>query len=110
MGIILMLGVIIDINDVFVFDVVLYILLFSHVEYFIIFQETRLIIHVVPQSNQIHPLHYLAQLQVDHSQDIIFHISHLVHCPIFLLPARLHNQKDVGSIRPFIHYNILPAL
>ena len=54
---------------------------------------------MVPQSNQIHPIHNLAQLQVDHSQNIIFHFPHPVHCPLFLLSARIHNQEDVGSIK-----------
>ena len=57
----------------------------------ILLQETRLIIHVVSQPNQVNQIHYMAQLQMDYSKNSIFHISHSIHCPFLLFSSRLHN-------------------
>ena len=53
---------------------------------------------MVPQSNQVNPIHYLAQLQMDNSENYRLVDADCLPCPILLFITRLHNQEDVGGI------------
>ena len=53
---------------------------------------------MVLEPDQVDPLHHLAQLQVDHHQDLVLARPHRLPGPLLLLPARIFRQEDHGSL------------
>ena len=62
-------------------------------------QASGFLVHVVPESHQVHPLHHLAQLQVDHHQDPPLVSTHHLPCSFLLLFARIHHQTNARSLK-----------
>ena len=53
---------------------------------------------MVSEPNQVNPLHYLAQLQVDNYQNPGIPGTHSFSHPLLLLPTRIHHQENAGSL------------
>ena len=53
---------------------------------------------MVPEPDQVHPLHHLAQLQVDHHQDPALDLTRHLPLHVLLRPARIHRQEDDGGV------------
>ena len=64
-------------------------------------QSTRCIVHVVPESSQVDPLHCLAQLQVGDHQDPGGAGSGDCTAALLLLGARIHGQEASRSLNKF---------
>lgn len=53
---------------------------------------------MVLEPHQVDQVHHLAQLQVDHHQDLVLARTHHLPSPILLLPAWVFGQEDHGSL------------
>ena len=53
---------------------------------------------MVSQPDQVDPLHYLAQLQVDNYQNTGIPSTNSFSHPLLLLPTRIHHQENAWSL------------
>ena len=53
---------------------------------------------MVSEPDQVDPLHYLAQLQVDNYQNTGIPSTHSFSHPLLLLPTRIHHQENAWSL------------
>ena len=59
---------------------------------------------MVPQPAEVHPLHNLAQPQVDHRQAGHRHLPSDLPPPLLLFHPWLHRQEHSRSLDLYIHY------
>ena len=68
------------------------------------FQATGFFFHVVLEPYQVHPLHHLAQLQVDHPQDLFHPFPRSLFISLLLFSSRIYNQENDGSLN-YLFFN-----
>ena len=71
---------------------------FNFIKFTFTFQAAGLFVYVVPQSNQVHLLHHLAQLQMDHFKNIRLYRPYSFPASAFLFFTRLHHKENSWSL------------
>jgi len=74
--------------------------------HFFLPKSTGCFFHVVLESTQIHPLHCLAQLQMENHQGNNFSLLRVYDPAFLLLDSRLHSEKAYRSLKlrqPILH-------
>ena len=63
-----------------------------------VFQSSRYILHLVPESAEVYPLHIVASVQMGDTEGTAVHADGCVTGTVLLQYARIHRQKDVQRL------------